>query len=416
MFNFLKKGPNVDERIALLEKKVSLLERKLKQLSAEVKETEKKGEEKKAEETKAAKEKPAAKDAKKEKSTDTKKKKLSEQEEKKARKEAYYQKKVKEAMTHVVEVTGWDYDHALAQFEEAKARTQCTPKEYFIYRFYDLTKEEQDKVFLADYSKKIIKHYPVSKKFYEMLYDKEKTNEYFPELLGRPWCVNTKIDEEEFVKRFTDTKRIMYKPIAGHRGQGAEAFNLEPETIRDVYKTLAGYPEGVVEGYVIQHPKMATLCPASVNTIRVVTISSNSKPIMKDSDKRADIAYTALRIGGGNSIVDNFHSGGMCVAIDMETGKICTPATDMEGNVFEKHPMTGTEFMGFEIPFYHETMELILKTIREKKIEGYLGWDIAITENGPVLIELNDRPGVVLLSTPYAPMKKGMKYVMEKYM
>lgn len=391
MFEFLKKNSSaLEDRIAALEKRVAALEKKNKKLASEAK---------------AA----TAGDTKKSKAT-------SEKDDRKARKEAHYQKKVKEAMNHVVEVTGWDYDYALAQFEEANKRTKCTPKEYFIYRFFDLTKEEQDEVFLADYSKKIIKHYPVSKEFFTMLYDKEKTNDYFPELMGRPWCVNTKITEDEFAARFTDAKRIMYKPIAGHRGQGAEAFYVNAENVREVYQTLSTYPEGVVEGYVVQHPKMASLCPSSVNTIRVVTLSSNSKPVIKGTRKYADIAYTSLRVGGGNSIVDNFHSGGMCAAIDMETGKLCTNAADMEGHVFEAHPVTGTVFKGFEIPFYKETMELILKTIKEKKIEGYLGWDIAITENGPVLIELNDRPGVVLLSTPWAADKKGQKSVMSKYM
>lgn len=390
MFEFLKKNTtSLEDRIAALEKRVAALEKKNKKLAAE------------------------AKSAKSENGVGVKSKEAMD---KQARKEAHYQKKVKEAMNHVVEVTGWDYDYALAQFEDAKKRTQCTPKEYFIYRFFDLTKEEQAEVFLADYSKKIIKHYPVSKEFYAMLYDKEKTNEYFPELMGRPWCVNTKITEDEFAARFADAKRIMYKPIAGHRGQGAEAFYVNPENVREVYQTLSGYPEGVVEGYVIQHPKMASLCPSSVNTIRVVTLSSNSKPVIKGTDKYMDIAYTSVRVGGGNSIVDNFHSGGMCAAIDLETGKIVTNAADMEGNVFEQHPVTGTVFKGFEIPFYHEMLDLIRKTIKEKKIEGYLGWDIALTENGPVLIELNDRPGVVLLSTPWAADKKGQKAVMAKYM
>ena len=161
---------------------------------------------------------------------------------------------------------------------------------------------------------------------------------------------------------------------------------------------------------------MSSLCPSSVNTIRVVTISSNSHPVIKGTDQYAGIAYTALRVGAGGSIVDNFHSGGMCVGIDMETGKLCTDAADMEGNVYAAHPTTGTVFKGFELPYYKESLELILKTIEEKKIEGYLGWDIAITENGPVLIELNDRPAVALLSAPWANELKGQKALLSRFM
>ena len=60
---------------------------------------------------------------------------------------------------------------------------------------------------------------------------------------------------------------------------------------------------------------------------------------------------------------------------------------------------------------------MVKEAIVEKKLDGYLGWDIAITENGPVLIETNLTPGVILFSMPYiATEKRGMKHVMEKYL
>ena len=50
------------------------------------------------------------------------------------------------------------------------------------------------------------------------------------------------------------------------------------------------------------------------------------------------------------------------------------------------------------------------------KIEGYLGWDIAISVNGPVLVEVNHNPAAGLLTAPFVTEKKGMKHIMEKYM
>jgi len=61
-------------------------------------------------------------------------------------------------------------------------------------------------------------------------------------------------------------------------------------------------------------------------------------------------------------------------------------------------------------------MAMVTEAINKNKLEGYLGWDVAIAEDGPILIEVNDRPGVVLLSTPYAAQKKGMKHVLAKYL
>jgi len=315
-----------------------------------------------------------------------------------------------------MEKTGWDYEFAMDQFYDARERTGCSPKEYKMYRFYDLTEAEQAEVFLMSLSKQITAKYSTkNREFIAVMRNKEKTNEYFADLLGRQWCVNTKITEEEFAAKFADSKRIIYKPLLGCRGNGVEAFDVTPENVRQIYQTLAGYDKGVVEEFVVQHPKMSELAAASVNTIRAVTISSNTQPVTPDG-KMADIAYTSLRIGGGTSIVDNLHGGGVCAAIDMDTGILVTDGVDMESEIHTHHPYTGVKIKGFQIPFYQETKDMILNTIRDKKIEGYLGWDIAITETGPVLIELNNTPGVPGLSTPWVAEKKGMKHIMEKYL
>jgi len=332
---------------------------------------------------------------------------VEEQQEKYNRIQRNRNKKDDKAVKNVMKVTGWDYEKAESMILEAQQRTGCTYTEYFIYRFYELSKDEQEQVFLVEDSKKLIYKYDVDREFAYILTDKGKTNEYFAEYLNRPWCINTKVTLEEFKKTFEDVERIMYKPIAGNRGKGIQAFYISAENIETVYTELKELSEGVVEAFVIQHPELRRLFPESVNTIRIVSISTSQK---------ADIAYAALRIGNGKAVVDNFHSGGMTAAIALETGKIVTDAADMNGNVFAEHPVTGMKFKGFEVPYFNEAVELVKDAIGKNKIKGYLGWDIAISETGPVLIEVNVSPGVVLLSMPYAAEKRGTKAMMEKYM
>lgn len=257
--------------------------------------------------------------------------------------------------------------------------------------------------------------YDVDKEFSYILTDKGKTNEYFEEYLNRPWCVNTRVSQDEFFNTFAGIEKVIYKPIDGNRGKGIKSFKLSNENIKDVYNELSAMPEGVVEAFVVQHPEMSSLNPDSVNTVRIVSISSNRKSVTKGG-KNMDIAYAALRIGNGNSVVDNFHSGGMAASIDMATGQLNTAAADMNGNVFDPHPVTGTPIKGFKVPYFDEAVNMVKEAIEKNKIEGYLGWDIAISENGPVLIEVNVSPGVVLLSMPYATEKIGMRKFMEKYL
>lgn len=326
--------------------------------------------------------------------------------------------KKERAIEGVMKETGWSLEETKKNIDEARERTGCTVGEYYQYGFHKLSPSEQDEVFVISYSKEILARYNSKNKYFikVVLCDKELTNEYFSEYVGRPWCVNTKVDFEGFCEIFKDTKRIIYKPIAGHRGEGITAFEISEGNIREVYDTLAVLPAGVVEAFIVQHPVLSELAPSSVNTLRIVTVSSNTECVTADG-KHFDIAYAALKLGGGDgTIVDNFHSGGMVAGIDLNTGEIVTHGADMVNNVFVEHPFTKKKIKGTVVPFFKEALEMVTDACLKKKVEGYLGWDVAITETGPVLIELNDRPGVVLLSAPYSAEGIGMKHVMEKYM
>ena len=351
----------------------------------------------------------------KEKKAQDKEKQLSEKEALKARKEAIYKKKMDFNLDRVVAATGWDKKYAEEKFFEANQRTQCTPLEFYMYRFYERTPEEQETFYLACYQKFLQAKYGKNKEFVKMLYDKERTNLFFSEYVRRPWCVNTKVSFEEFKEIFKDSKRIMYKPNDGHRGYGIEAFYIDDTNIREVYDKLVTYPYGVIEEFITQHPEMSKLSPSSVNSLRFVTISSNKKPVSDDGKKLA-VVYSMVRIGRGKSIVDNLHSGGMVSNVDMETGTLETHGADRNGKMFATHPETGVTIKGFKIPYFNEAREMVIEAIKKNCVEGYLGWDIAISESGPKLLEVNDRPGSDGLQTAYAQEGKGVKYVMEKYL
>lgn len=391
MFEFLKKNTDLEERIIALEKRVAALEKKNKKLAD------------------------AAKAEKTEKAEKKSEKKADKKLDKQAKKEAAYQKKVDASVKKVMERTGWDYESTKAKLLATAERTGCTPTEFFLYRFYELTEEEQDTYYIAKYQKIFQKKYGVDKDFVALLYDKERTNNYFAEYVRRPWCVNTKVTFEQFSDTFKDTTRVMYKPIAGHRGYGVEAIYLTPENMKEVYDRLVTYPEGVVEAFIKQHPEMCKLSPTSVNSLRFVTFSSNTTPVTPDG-KMVDIAYSIVRFGREGSIVDNLHSGGMVANVDLETGCLATDGADRNGDMWITHPDTGVTIKGFQVPYFEEARAMVMDAITTRKVEGYIGWDIAISENGPMLLEVNDRPGSDGLQTAPAQSKKGMKYLMEKYM
>lgn len=337
--------------------------------------------------------------------------------------EAHYAERHEEA-EHAIEAVmkrkGWSREETLEQMDKAKQVTGCSyteyfKKEYFMFNLYDMTEEEQKKVALYHHSKDIAQKYMVDRRFARILKNKETTNIYFADILNRAWCISTKVDLDAFKDCFKDCKRIIFKPVRGHKGEGVKAFDLTPENMEAVYAEIAADEEGIVEEYVVQHPALSAMAPSSVNTLRVVTVSVNDQPVTPDGEHMA-ILYTTLRIGGGTSVVDNFHGGGMCAVADIETGRLITNGANMEGEVFEKHPYSGLTIKGFQIPMYQEALDMVRKACAKELSQGYIGWDVAITEKGPVLIEANMIPGIVLLSTPMGPDKQDSLSILKPFM
>ena len=315
----------------------------------------------------------------------------------------------------IMEAASWDWATANAKYMDARKRTNCTAKEYFMYRFYKWDEETQEQMFLICDQRRLREKYDASRKFVNIICNKERTNLYFPECVKRPWCVNTKVSLDEFREIFEGVTRVIYKPIDGHRGMGIKSFSIKGDRLEKAYEKLSGYPKGVVEEFVKQHRDMKRLSPNSVNSVRFVTISSFSEPVTPDG-KFVDVAYSIVRIGRGKSIVDNLHSGGMVANVDLETGTLATHGADRNGMLWEAHPETGTVIKGFKIPYFEEARDMVLKAIEDHHVEGYLGWDIGISQTGPVLLEVNTCPGSDGLQTAYAQEGKGMKHVMEKYL
>ena len=66
---------------------------------------------------------------------------------------------------------------------------------------------------------------------------------------------------------------------------------------------------------------------------------------------------------------------------------------DKTGELYEIHPFTKTKLVGFQIPFYAQAVEMVFEAAQRVPQVGYVGWDVAMAEDGPLLIEGNTMPG-----------------------
>lgn len=305
----------------------------------------------------------------------------------------------------IMSETGWTREELVDKISDAKKRTGATWKDYYAFRFWEIDEEEQATYFTQKLSNALSKKYDVNEFYRDILLNKELSCYEFSEFFKRGWCINKTTSLDEFKKIFETDNKVVYKPLDGNGGIGIKIFDVAPEKIEQSYEEIVKLQRGVVEAFVVQHPEMSKITPSSVNTLRIVCVSTETT---------SEVAYVALRIGSGKSFVDNFTDGGMVAGVDLETGKVVTDGVTVDGGVNIAHPETGTVFKGLQIPFFKEALEMVEAAGR--KVSGYTGWDVAITKDGPVLIEANIMPGNRILQMPYVNERKGMRYVMERFL
>lgn len=256
--------------------------------------------------------------------------------------------------------------------------------DYKIAQMYKLNDEQRKTVITRGISNEIVRRMN-AKEYWHLFDDKAEFNELFQQWIPRKWLrINEETRAEDLFALYRNEKQLIGKPLEGSSGQGIRKYTeadwqAGPEAF---LKQLKADGIGILEEMVIQHPKMASLCPTSVNTCRIATLLG---------DKKQGIVYAFLRIGNGK-VMDNVDCGGMAVRIDLESGKLLTVGADKQGNTFIKHPMTNTSLIGFTIPFWEEAKAMCLEAAQKVPQMRFVAWDVAITEQGPTFIEGNSFP------------------------
>jgi hypothetical protein len=212
----------------------------------------------------------------------------------------------------------------------------------------------------------------------------------------------------ELVQHFLDNKdgKLVLKYSNGSCGEQVSVVktkNITPTHLLDMMKKNNF---DLLESFVVQHDEMMSIAPSALNTVRIVTQYIN--------DTNVQIIGVSLRLSTYGS-VDNMAAGGIVLPLDIETG-IVTGAgiyIDITQEEITAHPLTGVELIGFKVPFWEECKALAKKAAALNPQNKSIGWDIGITNNGPVLIEGNHDWGHKSVQTP---LKKGIKKTLVAFM
>lgn len=278
-------------------------------------------------------------------------------------------------------------------------RYQAGYIEYVIYGMYDMNGSQRKTVLTAGKNNRYVA--ALNKKSdWDFFENKIKFLNTFREETARDFLDLTTASLDEFKEFISKHPTFMAKPFDGICGKGIEKISAAESDAQELYNTLKTSGQTLLEEVIIQHPELNKLNPSAINTIRIVTIVKDGIP---------HVVFAGLRCGRMGYVVDNFVAGGMTVPIDIETGVINNVAVDKVGNVFDIHPDTKTPFHGFRLPNWDAVIDLAKKAALRVESVKYVGWDIASTPNGPILVEGNHFPGQVLYQLKaQTPDKIGM--------
>lgn len=261
--------------------------------------------------------------------------------------------------------------------------------DYLLFEMYDLNKEQRKTILTRGINNAYIRNYN-NKNYTYLFREKVEFNRTFKDYIKREWILLNGSNRDAFYKFIKDKKEIFAKPLNGTHGDNMQKIKVKEWNNKDLYQYLMDNHLFLIEELVIQNEIMNKLNPSSINTIRIISIYKN---------KKSKIIAAYLRIGCGK-IVDNFNAGGMTAPIDIKTGKICFPAVNKKNEVYEKHPISNIPIVGFTIPNWESIKELVKSAATVVPEVGLVGWDVAISNKGPLLIEGNEFPGHDIYQLP----------------
>ncbi len=183
--------------------------------------------------------------------------------------------------------------------------------------------------------------------------------------------------------------QVIVKPVLGGGGKGIHLISMNnclPISQLEQIDSCAG--NYMRDGYLVeelleQHEEMNKINPYTLNSIRIITLLSR--------DGSVEVLAAMLKTNSTNEPMDNFSQGGIVIGVDVNTGQLKKYGIMQypQGKIFTEHPLTKTKFSDFQIPFWQEVRQTAEKAQTVFHQVKSVGWDIAVTPKGPVIIEGN---------------------------
>lgn len=195
--------------------------------------------------------------------------------------------------------------------------------------------------------------------------------------------------------------RLFIKPACGSGGRGAMELDVPAgadveswlhQSASHLRKQIKGWDKDswIFQRRVLPHRNLADLCGQVLPTARFITI--------QNEQGYPEIVSTVLRFPAHfGTIVDNIGLGGLSAPIALQCGTLGAACVGMRPGECDRHPESGAEIAGRRLPHWPESCDIVLQLHSSHFADHVMvGWDVGISDEGPVMLEANARPSIIL--------------------
>ena len=258
--------------------------------------------------------------------------------------------------------------------------------DYFLGDYVNATKEEKD-TFITSRKYYRLLQYLNDPAYTCVLNDKLVFDAFFNRYLGRDF-INLRATGPAELAEFLHGKRAVFaKDANGYGGHGVERIvPAEEPDVEALYRRLAAHNQYLVEDAIVQCDEVEELNPNAVASFRVVTLYKDGEAHLMGNALRCT-RDDADAVGCSN---DLYFSLG-------EDGRVSSNVSDDNATIYTHHPRTGKAFADVCIPGVAEAFEMCRAAALMLPQVRYIGWDVAFSDHGPVLLEGNEWPAFCLV-------------------
>jgi len=257
-------------------------------------------------------------------------------------------------------------------------------QDYVDWDFAILTRAERATFMTNAISNHIALRYD-AREHRKLFEDKIVFNKTFPQYLHREWFEVEPNDADALRDFVTRHGVVIGKVPVSNSGKGIARYEAADVADWAAFRAeLIAKGQILLEEYIRQHPALAAVSPDVVNTTRVTTFL--------DDDGTVQLLSFAQKFGVGKQASDQQSFGGFFTLMDA-TGKSLGPGYGSHQKIFAKHPVTGASIVDFQLPMVDEVLKLVDEVSRVVPDIRYIGWDVVVTPDGPIIVEGNWMPG-----------------------